>query len=70
MRCKPLSNKSNEKQGSELSLPCSYFVCDILDDYDILGLQAFLALDNGEFYALSFIQVAVSIADNGIVMDE
>jgi hypothetical protein len=42
----------------------------ILDDYYILGLQAFLAFDNGKFYTLAFIQVAVSIADNGVVVDE
>ncbi len=51
-------------------LPCSRIVFDLLDDYYVLGLQAFLALDDGKFYALTFIQVTVPIANNGVVMDE
>ena len=43
---------------------------DILDDYDILGLQAFLAFDNGKLYTLALFQVAVSIANYGVVVDE
>ena len=51
-------------------LPCFSFVVDSLNDYYILGLQAFLAFDDGKFYALSFIQVAVTIGDDGVVVDE
>jgi hypothetical protein len=46
------------------------FVVDFLDNYDVLRLQAFFALDNGKFYALTLIQVTVSISNDGIVMDE
>ena len=51
-------------------LPCFRFLVDFLDDYNVLRLQALLALDNGEFYALAFIQISVSIANNGIEMDK
>ena len=41
-----------------------------LDGQYVLRLQAFLALDNGKFYALAFFQVAVSFANDCVEMDE
>jgi hypothetical protein len=37
---------------------------------DVLGLQAFLATHDGEFNALAFFQAAVTVADDGIEVDE
>jgi hypothetical protein len=47
-----------------------YAIATVLDDSDVLGLQAFLALRNGELYALSFFQIAVTITNDGIEVDE
>lgn len=52
------------------SLLCFRFVVDLLDDHFVLRLQSFLALNDYELYTLAFIQVTVSITNNGIVMDE
>jgi hypothetical protein len=51
-------------------LPCFRFVFDLLEGYYVLRLQTFLDFDDGEFYALIFIQVAAAIANNGIKMAE
>ena len=53
-----------------IGCPVYRFVSVILDNYDVLRLQAFLAFDDGEFYTLTFIQITVSISNDGIVMDE
>src|SRR5690606_291198 len=37
---------------------------------NVFGLQAFLALDDGEFHLLSLGQGAVSLATNGTVVDK
>jgi hypothetical protein len=37
---------------------------------DVLGLQAFLATHDGELNALAFFQAAVTVADDGIEVDE
>lgn len=36
----------------------------------VLRLQSFLTLDNCELNSLAFIQGAVAVANNGVVMDE
>jgi hypothetical protein len=59
-----------KNRAAMYQLPCSRIVFDLLDDYYVLRLQAFLPLDDGKFYALTFIQVTVPIANNGVVMDE
>jgi hypothetical protein len=45
-------------------------VVDFLDNGYVLRLQAFFALHDCEFNALTFIQITVSISYDGIVMNE
>jgi hypothetical protein len=59
----------NKNRAGYENLPC-FFIGRLLDDHYILRLQAFLALDDGEFYALALIEVAVAITKDGVVMDE
>jgi hypothetical protein len=47
-----------------------FFRSGFLDGDYVLRLEAFLALDNGKFYTLAFFQVAVSVANDGVEMDE
>ena len=51
-------------------LPFFRLLVDFLEGYNVLRLQAFLAFDDVEFYALAFIQVTEAIANNRIEMDE
>jgi hypothetical protein len=51
-------------------LPCFRFGFDLLERYNVLRLQTFLAFDDVEFYTLAFIQVTVAVAKYGIEMYE
>ena len=59
-----------KNRAAMVLLPCFRFVVDLLERYNVLRLQAFLAFDDVELYALAFIQVTVAIANNGVEMDE
>jgi hypothetical protein len=61
-----------QKRGSERCCPVlvSGELQADLDYNDVLCLQAFLALRNVELYALAFFQIAISIANDGVVMDK
>ena len=62
--------RCTKNRAAMVLLPCFRFVFDLLVSYNVLRLQTFLDFDDGEFYALIFIQVAAAIANNGIKMAE
>lgn len=61
----------NSKRSSKNAAPFLFSLFrKILEYDDVLSLQALGAFSNCELYALSFFQIAVTITNDGIEMDE